>query len=53
MNKSASDLSFFLLCLVTATMILRPAEIVTSLAGLPIYEGLIAATILTAHMRLM
>lgn len=53
MNKSASDLSFFLLCLVTATMILRPAEIVTSLVGLPIYEGLIAATILTAHMSLL
>jgi hypothetical protein len=53
MNKSASNLSFVLLCLVTATMILRPAELVKSLANLPIYEALIAATILTAHMSLL
>jgi hypothetical protein len=53
MHQPASTLSFVLLCLVTATMILRPAELVKPLASLPIYEVLILATILSAHRNLL
>lgn len=53
MNQPASTSAFVLLCLVTATMILRPAELVRPLASLPIYEVLILATIVAAHRNLL
>lgn len=48
-NSPLSSLAFFLFCLVTATMILRPGELVSGLAGLPIYEVLILSTFALAH----
>lgn len=52
-NSSLSGLAFTFLCLTTATMILRPAELVPGLAGLPLYEVCIAATILLGHQGLL
>jgi hypothetical protein len=52
-NSSSSGLGFTFLCLTTATMILRPAEVVPGLAGLPLYEACIAATILLGHQGLL
>jgi hypothetical protein len=52
-NSSLSGLAFTFLCLTTATMILRPAELVPGLAGLPLYEACIAATILFGHQGLL
>jgi hypothetical protein len=52
-NSSSSGLGFTFLCLTTATMILRPAELVPGLAGMPLYEACIAATILLGHQGLL
>lgn len=43
-NSPMSGLAFTLFCLVTATMILRPGEMVTALAPIPFYEVLILST---------
>jgi O-antigen ligase len=48
-----NQLAFTLFCLVTATMILRPGEMLPGLAGVPIYEGLILSTAALAHRRLL
>ena len=52
-NSPLSSLAFFLFCLVTATMVLRPGELVSGLAGLPIYEVLILSTFALAHRGLI
>lgn len=41
MSRSTSNIAFILFLLVNATMILRPAELISALADLPIYEGFI------------
>lgn len=48
-NSPLSALAFTLFCLVTATMLLRPGELITGLAGVPIYEVLILSTFALAH----
>lgn len=48
-----NQLAFTLFCLVTATMILRPGEMLPGLAEAPIYEGLILTTAALAHRRLL
>jgi hypothetical protein len=48
-NSPLSGLAFTLFCLVTVVMILRPGELVSGLAGLPIYEVLILSTFALAH----
>mgnify|MGYP000515965851 CR=1 FL=1 len=48
-NSPMSGLAFTLFCLTTATMILRPGEMVTALAPIPFYEVLILTTLLLAH----
>lgn len=48
-NSPMSGLAFTLFCLVTAAMILRPGEMVTALAPIPIYEILILSTFVLAH----
>lgn len=48
-HPSLSALAFLLFQLLTATLFLRPAELLTWLEGLPLYEGLIISTfVLTA-----
>ena len=44
-----SGLTFTLFCLTTATMLLRPGEMVTALAPIPFYEILILSTLALAH----
>lgn len=53
MGESQSRLAFLFLCLTTATMILRPAELVPGLARMPLYEACIATTILLSLQRLL
>jgi hypothetical protein len=48
-NSPMSGLAFTLFCLVTATMILRPGEMITALAPIPFYEVLILSTFALAH----
>jgi hypothetical protein len=48
-NSPLSGLAFTLFCLVTVVMILRPGELVSGLAGVPIYEVLILSTFALAH----
>lgn len=53
MNHASSGLAFALFCLVTATLLLRPGEIVPALSGVPIYEGLILGTLLLSFRSLL
>ena len=48
-NQQFSSLAFALFCMTTATMILRPGEMIPALGLLPIYEVLILGTLLLAH----
>ncbi|MDA0920261.1 MAG: O-antigen ligase family protein [Planctomycetota bacterium] len=48
-----SGLAFTLFCLTTATMILRPGEMVTALAPIPFYEVLILSTLTLAHQGVL
>ncbi|MGZ0162608.1 MAG: O-antigen ligase family protein [Planctomycetales bacterium] len=48
-----SGLAFTLFCLTTATMILRPGEMVTALAPIPFYEVLILSTLALAHQGVL
>lgn len=48
-NSPMSGLAFTLFCLTTATMILRPGEMLTALAPIPFYEILILSTLALAH----
>ena len=48
-NSPMSGLTFTLFCLTTATMLLRPGEMVTALAPIPFYEILILSTLALAH----
>ena len=48
-NPQFSSLAFALFCMTTATMILRPGEMIPALGLLPIYEVLILGTLLLAH----
>ena len=52
-NRSLSGLAFMFLCLTTVTMILRPAELVPGIAGLPLYEMCILAAVMTGYRGLL
>jgi hypothetical protein len=52
-NSPMSGLAFTLFCLTTATMILRPGEMVTALAPIPFYEVLILSTLALAHQGVL
>lgn len=52
-NSPMSGLAFTLFCLTTATMILRPGEMVTALAPIPFYEVLILSTLVLAHQGVL
>lgn len=47
-NASLAKLAFFLLQLVTATLLLRPADLIEGLNELPLYEGLLATCLLAS-----
>lgn len=47
-HPSLATLAFLLFQLLTATLFLRPAELLSWLEGLPLYEGLIISTFLLA-----
>lgn len=52
-NSPMSGLAFTLFCLTTATMIVRPGEMVTALAPIPFYEVLILSTLALAHQGVL
>jgi O-antigen ligase len=52
-NSPLSGLAFVLFCLTTATMILRPGEIIPPLGIIPIYELLILSTFALAHRGML